>query len=136
MSKTAERNRNGRTKKGTNDATKSADVAPTKPGGEQYDVSAEEFVRVWQTSASSDEAAERLKMPKPIVHSRASAYRKVGVKLKKMPRPKNAKLDVSGLNNLVDTIAVAQKESAKKGVTAEEVRQVVDEVLGRIHGGE
>jgi hypothetical protein len=43
-------------------------------------------------------------MPKPIAHARASNYRQLGIKLKKMPRTPKHKLDVEHLNRLIDEI--------------------------------
>ena len=73
-------------------------------GREKYDVSAEQFIKVWQTSESADEVAERLRMPKGIVHARASNYRTAGIKLKKMPRRPKNRLDVDALNRLIEQI--------------------------------
>jgi hypothetical protein len=42
------------------------------------------------------------KMPKPIVHTRASNYRTAGVKLKKMPRRPKNRLDVAALNKMIE----------------------------------
>jgi hypothetical protein len=69
---------------------------------EQYDVSPEDFIRAWQTSQSADEVAEKLKMPKGIVHARASNYRTAGIRLKKMPRSRKNKLDVDALNKMIE----------------------------------
>jgi len=79
----------------------------------EYNVSPEEFIRAWQTSASADEVAEKLKMPKPIVHARATTYRKAGVKLKSMPRKGQGKLDVDALNRLVEELALAPPHRSK-----------------------
>lgn len=67
----------------------------------RYNVSSEEFVKVWQDSASANEVSEKLKMPKNIVLARSATYRKAGVNLKKMPRQNPRKLDVGTLNTLV-----------------------------------
>ena len=83
-----------------------------EPGKKDYKVSAEEFVRVWQESASADEVANRLNMPKPIIFARASGYRQSGVNLKKMPRHKNKALDVEALNKIIDEID--REQAAKK----------------------
>jgi hypothetical protein len=69
-----------------------------------YGVSAERFVEVWQTSNSAQEVADRTGMPLPIVHARASGYRKQGVKLKKMPRAHGRQLDIEALNRLIEEI--------------------------------
>lgn len=75
-----------------------------------YDVSPEEFIRVWQTSNSTDEVSEALKMPKPIVLARVSGYRNKGIKLKEMPRAGSNKLDVEKLNRLIDELAAQAGE--------------------------
>jgi glutamate/tyrosine decarboxylase-like PLP-dependent enzyme len=75
-----------------------------KSARKKYEVPAEEFVRTWQNSDSADEVAAKLKMPKAIAHARASNYRMLGVKLKKMPRrPKNS-IDVDALNKLIEEL--------------------------------
>jgi hypothetical protein len=76
----------------------------------RYNVSAEEFIRTWQASATADEVAEKLGMPKPIVHARASSYRSVGIRLKKMPRPEGKTIDVEGLNALIDYLTKMKAE--------------------------
>jgi transposase len=75
-----------------------------------YGVTAEKFVETWQACSSADEVAKKLDMPKAIVHARASAYRRRGVKLKKMGRPTKGKLDIEALNRLID-----KKYDKKKG---------------------
>src|SRR5262245_54386200 len=82
---------------------------PAQQNGERkeratYDVSPEQFVHAWQTSDSADEVAEKLKMPKPIVHARVSLYRQFGIKLKKMPRRRKDRLDVEALNRMIERI--------------------------------
>lgn len=79
----------------------------------KYDVSPERFVEVWEKSKSSDEAAEILGMPKPIMHVRAAGYRALGVKLKEMPRPKK-KLNVEGLNELIASLGPQNQPSEKE----------------------
>jgi hypothetical protein len=68
-----------------------------------YDVSAEKFVETWQQSDSADEVAEKLSMPKPIVLARASGYRKIGIKIKKMKK-KSPVIDVERLNKLIEKL--------------------------------
>jgi thiamine biosynthesis lipoprotein ApbE len=77
---------------------------PAEHNREVYDVSVEVFVRTWQTSQSADEVAEKLKMPKAIVHARASNYRGIGVKLKKMPRRPKHKIDVAAINKMIEEL--------------------------------
>ena len=45
----------------------------------------EEFVRIWQAASSVAEVAEKLHVKAPDAASRASRYRKKGIKLKMMP---------------------------------------------------
>jgi hypothetical protein len=66
-----------------------------------YHVTPEQFIRVWQTSETAEEAATRLGMPKPIVHARASEYRGMGITLKKMPRAKSPIIDIARLNTVI-----------------------------------
>ncbi len=73
-------------------------------GREKYDVPPEVFIEAWQRAESAEEVAEKLGMPKPIVHARASNYRMAGIKLKKMPRRPKNRLDVDKLNKLIDKI--------------------------------
>jgi hypothetical protein len=64
----------------------------------------EVFIETWQRAQSAEEVAKKLNMPKPIVHARASNYRLAGIKLKKMPRKPKNKLDIAGLNKLIEKI--------------------------------
>jgi hypothetical protein len=73
-------------------------------GRTRYDVTAEQFVQAWQSCDSADAVAALLKMPKAIVLARASGYRAQGVKLKKMKRQGKNKLDVAGLNALIEQL--------------------------------
>jgi hypothetical protein len=85
--------------------TRKDEAQPTRKYA-RYNVSAEDFIRTWQTSESAEEVAEKLKMPVAIVHARASSYRSVGVKLKRMKR--KAGLDVAGLNALIEALAAGK----------------------------
>lgn len=89
------------------------EAAEKRDEREVYNVTPEEFVRVWQTSDSADEVSRRLNMPKPIVHARASNYRDKGLQLKKMKRHSNRGLDVQSLNALIAQL------NAEQGVAAE-----------------
>jgi hypothetical protein len=59
---------------------------------ETREISPEEFVTIWQTSSSSEEAAERCSVlasefvPTAAVVNRASQYRRAGVTLKKLSK--------------------------------------------------
>src|SRR5690242_5458624 len=79
-------------------------VPAGRPGKTRYNVPPEKFIQVWQASASAQEAADKLGMPKDIVHARASSYRQAGIKLKKMPRRSKRNLDVDKLNRLVEEL--------------------------------
>lgn len=74
-------------------------------------ISAEEFVKVWQASEDVGEVANKLEMPMKTCHTRASNYRRKGIKLKLMKRgPKKGryfgaagkKLDVEALNHICE----------------------------------
>jgi hypothetical protein len=88
----------------TRKPTEPASPAESERPKKDYGVSAERFVEVWQTSNSAQEVRDRTGMPLPIVHARASGYRKQGVKLKKMPRTHGRQLDIEALNRLIDEI--------------------------------
>jgi hypothetical protein len=75
-----------------------------RPG---YNVSAEQFIKVWQAAHSTEEVATKLGMPKPIVHARASMYRKKGIALKKLTS--NGGLDVDAMNLLILKIDADEK---------------------------
>ena len=101
---------------------KKAEVALEQPqspatdgkGKTDYNVPAEVFIATWQTSASAMEVSEKLKMPKDIVHARASTYRQAGIRLKKMPRHQTKALDVDKMNAIIDEID-RQALQEKKG---------------------
>ncbi len=82
-------------------------------GKKNYNLTQEEFIRVWETSNSADEVSKKTKMPKPIVLARVSNYRAAGINLKKMPRPPGRSLDVEGLNRLIDEIRAKQGKEDK-----------------------
>lgn len=63
-------------------------------------VSAEEFVKIWQSSESVAQVADQAKMRIIACHVRAANYRRIGVKLKKMKPKGRPKLDVAALNKL------------------------------------
>jgi hypothetical protein len=67
----------------------------------EYNVSPEDFVRAWQSSKTAQEVAAKLAMPKPLVHARASNYRRIGVRLKLLGRGNPKRLDVQALNKLI-----------------------------------
>ena len=73
-------------------------------------VTAEEFIRAWQTSESVDEVAEKIKQDRQNIFSRAHFYRKNGVVLKSMKtgRPKN---DWKALRELAESLNHQPKEN-------------------------
>jgi hypothetical protein len=82
-------------------------------GRQRYGVSPERFVDVWEMASSADEVAKLLGMPKAIVHARVSTYRKMGIKLKKMPRSPKNKVDVEALNARIEVIEAERKKGGK-----------------------
>jgi hypothetical protein len=104
----------------------------------KYNADQEEFVRVWQDSKTVQEACDRLKMPYSITLARVSLYRRRGVKLKKMPRKNSRRLDVDGLNRLIDeTTKKVEAERAKNDVIQlswEDVREIVETALKHARG--
>lgn len=67
---------------------------PNKP------VSPEEFIKVWQTTATRKEVAEKLKMNANACSQRAANYRNQGIRLKKLTPPGRAGLDLKKLSAL------------------------------------
>lgn len=61
----------------------------------------EEFAVTWTKAKSIEEVSQLLNMPLDVVSTRASFYRRRGVKLKKMPRRYGKQLAVKRLNVLV-----------------------------------
>lgn len=77
-----------------------------KPADDKIPTNAE-FVRAYQTSSTTAEAAEKLGIPEHAgwVGMKAGALKKVGVALKDMPRAKSYdRVDVDGLNALIQGI--------------------------------
>ena len=83
----------------------------------KYDLPPDRFVEVWEKATSSDQAAKELSMPKSIMHARASDYRSKGIILKMMPR-KSKRLDVEGLNKLIDGLRPKPEETGEDGSIA------------------
>lgn len=81
-----------------------------------YDVTPERFVTVWNVAQSLDEVSEELGMPKPIAAARASNYRRAGVNLKRMPRPRTDALNIEGLNQLAAKLQAMTPSDQKKAV--------------------
>ncbi len=73
---------------------------------ERVSLTAEEFVRLWQSCSSVKEVAEKSGVTYNSVTSRASHLRKKGVKLKIMAhtgRPKQ-KIEVDKLNAIIESL--------------------------------
>lgn len=86
-------------------ATNNGMIAP----GASRRVIAEEFIRVWQTSATKDEAAAKLGMSVKQVHLKSCYFRKNGVLLKTMPR-KVTVHDWAALRKLAEDLAPKDPE--------------------------
>ncbi len=67
-------------------------------------VTAEEFIRTWQTAGSVQEVAEKCGMTENRVRNRASWYRSYGIPLKKFPRGVRKRLDYSALAALAKSL--------------------------------
>jgi len=95
-----------------------------------YHVTAEEFVIAWNTSTSAKEVAEKVGMPIPIVHARASKYRKAGVRLKDHKVQSGRSLNVAKLNALIDEMEAERKSAGTKLDALDE--QVVDAIVKKV----
>ena len=81
-------------------------MAKEKKKHTDYKVSPEAFVVAWNSCETAHEVAKKTGMPVPIVHARASNYRKAGITLKKLARGGEGKrLDISALNALASKTA-------------------------------
>lgn len=94
-------------------------------------VSADEFVEAWQRSASIEEVSERLGLPAPVLHARASEYRSKGVRLKSMRRNK---LHVDELNAIIDRMGGGEpsRPQGPVGLSEEEVKRTIREILASL----
>jgi hypothetical protein len=63
-------------------------------------VTAEEFVKAWQSGKSLEEVGEKLGIKPSTAASRACEYRKRGVQLKRF-QDRSGSLDVAALNRLI-----------------------------------
>lgn len=63
---------------------------------------AKEFVKIWQTSNSVKEVAEKLGISEPTAWSRGNKLRKAGVPLKKFSRAST--LDIDELKRLAESL--------------------------------
>ena len=101
------------------------------------------FVRTWQNAGSAQEVADALKMPKDIVHARASMYRGAGVKLKRMPRHSTKAIDVQALNKLIEEV---DKQAGRDTSPSKKTRafpdgpvlvgETIKGILDKLHAGE
>jgi len=72
----------------------------------------EQFIAIWQTSASLDEAARRVGKPKLNVSVTATKYRKRGIPMKFMTGRGFSHLDVARLSGLARSYAPPSQEGA------------------------
>jgi hypothetical protein len=80
-----------------------------------YGVSPEAFVMAFEEANTVSDVAEKLAIPIPIVHARASVYRRLGVKLKKLKRRKSSSVDVDRLNKLLESRRRSPSREAQAG---------------------
>jgi hypothetical protein len=79
-------------------------MAKKQPAADRRkNITAEEVIRVWQSSKSLGEAAERLGMRKTSLTCRISHMRKRGVPLKRMS-PARSRLDYAALKRLAESL--------------------------------
>lgn len=72
---------------------------------QKKNMSAEEFVRLWQGAETVDDVVKATASTAQRVAARATHLRKLGVKLKKFkPRPRAKRIDVAALNKIVEQI--------------------------------
>ena len=111
---------------------KGKDVDKKSTGRAEYNVTPEKFIEVWESSETAQEVADRLGMPKPIVLARASTYRSLKIKLKKMKRESKRALNVDECNRLIERIRAGQSveqddddsaPAAKKSKSLEKIAQ-------------
>jgi len=106
------------------------DVAGTR---NNYNVGVEEVVEAWQTSATAEEAAKKLGMPKAILIARVSQYRSRKIKLKVMKRgrPGINAIDVERMNELAAKLGpvVEPDERVLPHNTEEEAAEIVRNLL-------
>lgn len=87
------------------------DDKPQRRRGPRTTISPEEFVRIWQTSASIVDAAKALGTTTIVATQRALSYRKRGIPLKKFESAvgRGAALDVGALKALAEELAPKPK---------------------------
>lgn len=74
-----------------------------------YNVDNADIVRAWNTSETAKEAAEKVKMPKPILEARVSNLRKLGVPMKEMTRVTSRKTNVEDLSKLAESLLTPEQ---------------------------
>jgi hypothetical protein len=82
-------------------AAKRGEAPEPRKHYQTYGVTPEQFIDAWMTSTYLDEVAEKLGMPKDIVAARASNYRGMGLRLKKLKRRSTKGLNIDRLNELI-----------------------------------
>lgn len=118
-------------------------AAKTSGKNTRYAISAEVFVKAWESSATIQEVYEALKayseqngrptMPLPIIASRAAEYREK-LPLKRMPRIGKRNLDAKALAAVVAKVRTEKGDVAggdEPVLTRAQVEEVVIEVLER-----
>lgn len=78
----------------------------------EYPVDWKEFITLWNSSQTRDEAAAKLKMPPDIASARASSYRGLGVKfIKRMPKENKKKLPIEEMSQLAKDVLIANGQT-------------------------
>ena len=62
--------------------------------------SAEEFVRIWQTSSNVQEVSEKCGVSIIAVYGRSQRFRKLGIKLKKFETARGLSMDIEKLKQI------------------------------------
>lgn len=98
----------------------------------KYNVSAKLFVETWQAAAHVEEVSQKLGMPVPIVHARATGYRRKGLILKPMPRKNPNAVDVDELNRIILEMEAKAGGGAAPAGPDQDLQKAIEEVLGRV----
>jgi hypothetical protein len=80
--------------------TKKTNPNPNPPAK----LTAEEFVRLWQTCETRDEFETQSGLSAAATNSRVAQYRGAGVPLKRMPRTSVRRVDYSALAKLAESL--------------------------------
>lgn len=85
-----------------------------------------QFVRVWQTSHSPHDVAQKLNVPEQWVYSKAHELRAVGVRLKRLGRKKKKIVEKDELNRIIEEM----EGPARRRPTGNDYLTFVESLLG------